>query len=286
MKTFTVVANCQSAAVARTLQTNMHFCREYEYVRTPPVHLIDPSRQHYYAGQLTHCDLVVYQPIIDENKFGPLCARRIVNFLSESSRAITFPSMYFDGYFPTMASMPGVKSALNGVHDYFILKSYLSGLSADETVTAIQEGECLAAENVSQACVQSIDALAAREERLACDVKISSFIRSNYRSQKLFHQFNNPAASVVKEVCDQICQLLEISTESMRLLDVLDEIQAPIYPFVKAALDLKFEFISGVNGEQNVDLADMVEYNYRIYSSQEKGFLMSMLGKKKNFLNS
>ena len=82
------------------------------------------------------------------------------------------------------------------------------------------------------------------------DIKISDFIRDNYRKYRLFHTINHPTDVLGLEVANQILSKLNMPPISEgtkpQYKEVLGRLQVPIYPSVIDGLDLTFVSESSV----------------------------------------
>lgn len=280
------MANCQSLALADNLAKIPDFKAEFQYTKLPAVHTIDKSRDRHLLSILDDVDLLIYQPVLDENRFGDFCSHKILSRLSKHTQAVGIPSMYYTGYFPTLGVMHGVMSALNGVHDYLVVASYLAGNSIQQTIKLITDRNSfpMPESEIRSQHELSLRGLNTRESENKLDIRLSDYIRDNHKKVRLFHQFNHPTVELIQYVCSEICTSVGIDGTPEESVDTLNEIIAPIYGAVRDAMDLSFEIRNPSNNGQEIGLEQMVEINYDVYDKTDRGILQASLERNRKFL--
>lgn len=283
MKTFTVLGNCQSISIVHYLLSVEEFSDTYEYIAIPPVHTIKKDNTDL-LEIFRNIDLLIYQPVIDENRFGPFVSDSIKKILKKDSESICIPSMYYGGYFPTIESIEGLEGTLRGVHDFLLLAMFLSGLEKSVIIKKISEEFPLNQDQIYKLHLDSIHALKQRERKFKVDIDISGYIEENFNKRRLFHTFNHPTSEMFIYICQKIIARLCISGEVKETKDFLDSIVAPIYPSVKKALNLEFTDVHMFREGNAIDLVTLIEHDLVVYKKANREFLETKLFQKKRFL--
>lgn len=87
---------------------------------------------------------------------------------------------------------------------------------------------------------KEISKLEKREE--LCDINISDFIRSNYRSLKLFYEPYHPAGMLIKEKVKRILKSIGVNNTGLNVaVEEMDSKELPVYASVIKALNLQFD---------------------------------------------
>ena len=243
MKKFTVYANCQGNILAQTLLENKEFSSNYELIPIPAVHTLSDKDIPDVLAKVKSVDLFIYQPISNQNRPKELSSDFLAAKTKHHSIVISFPSLYFDGYFPHLLRFKRYVSELNLVHDYIIAYCCSIGMDENRTMRLIQSEDLYPEEISVNLANQSIANLKSYEERFTTDITISGFIENNYRSKKLFNQFNHPKKTVFKELSEKILRMLEVREFSIEEngLSLLDGIITPIYRSTYKNLNLDFD---------------------------------------------
>jgi hypothetical protein len=273
MKNFVIFANCQNNALALTLLENNEFSSKYLWSEIPPIQNVTRSDVDDIVKKVRDADLFIYQPIA----ISPyLPVEMTSNFLKSQLRdnvtAISFPSMYFDGYFPHLQTLKGLVSTLNLVHDYFIAYACAIGLEEQQVLSLIKKDVFYPRQLSKDLAAKSIENLRNRENQNNVEIKLSEFIETNYKNKKLFNQFNHPKRDVLRFVAESI--LTKIDIENYKIepqgKGYLDVIMTPIYRSTYNNLKLKFEEDFNIyNGLNNSRLTqeDVVYRFFKFYKS-------------------
>lgn len=290
MKKFIVYANCQSHALALTLMENKEFSSIYEWVHIPPVQDLKKINIPEILSKVESADLFIYQPILSSHKRPKeLSSDFLTMRLKSGANFISFPSLYFDGYFPHLQTFKGYVSELNLVHDYFIAYCCSIGLTEEETIELIHNQD-LYPKNVSiKLAENSLDNLRRRESKFHIDIKISGFIEENYRRIKLFNQFNHPKRVVFKHVAESIMKKLGIKDFAIDKEGAshLDRIMTPIYRSTYKNLELEFEedfeSYNALNGK-GINQKDVISEFFKFYNLLNLEEIKRHVSKKKPFI--
>ena len=290
MKKFIIFANCQGDALAKTLMENQEFASNYERIFLPPVQNMNTQDVSDVLSKVNNSDLFIYQPVsATPSRPQELTSSFLLRKVKPGTKVLSFPSLYFDGYFPHLQTLKGYVAVLRLVHDYFIAYACSIGLNVEDTVSLIQK-EGLYKKEMSISFVEnSLKKLEDRESEFDTDIKVSSFIREHYRSEKLFNQFNHPKRAVFKYVAEGILEKIGIKNIHIAQKGVshLDAIMTPIYKSTYRNLKLQFdEDFENYNGLEQAGLKqrDVVSKFFDFYRSQNLKEIKLHIIKNKPFI--
>ena len=242
--------NCQIEPLCDWLDAIPAFSKRYRVSCVPPVHTIGADEIEAALHQVDDSDLFVHQHVSERYRDPQLATDLVKKRLKQSCHAISFPSLYFAGYSPELVHLfnedgSAVDGPLGQYHSLFVLRSYLQGMSADQSVSRLKDVNALTAAAVRKIAAESIVELRKREEAHQADVRVSDFIESNYRRLRLFHTMNHSGGVMIRLVARRILQALSLSgcPENEWVFeggDTLDDAYFPVHPAVYNALDLTF----------------------------------------------
>lgn len=251
MKNMVVIGNCQAAPLTYLLNSTIKKYFNVKHLKF--VHLCTAEDEKDYIYECDNADLIIDQRVSGE--FPQLFCQ--TSFLKEnySDKIIIWPSVYFDGYFPTLGYINNLNNKiipgpLDDYHFKFIFNAFQTGLSEKVCNNLFVEGN----ENLSSSIDNSIKSLQQRESEV--DIKISDFIISNLNKQKLFYTPNHPKNEVLLEIAKRIIKILSIELDDNDLnlnLHALDYIDIPTLPFISKNTEsyivngYDYEFNSGGN---------------------------------------
>ncbi len=290
MKRFTVYANCQGDALAKTLLENEHFMREYQWEMIPYVQTLTADSVGRVREAMSVSDLIIHQPISGNGRPRELSSDDVLQYAKSGATVLSFPSLYLDAYFPHLASIPYHSWVLNMIHDYFILYGYTQGVSP-QSMLALMRSETLYPKDMSIDLVeQSLAVLEKRETKHIIDLQVADFIRENYKSHRLFTQLNHPRRALFEFLARRIFST--INMQSAPLLSdrpgYLDtEGATPMYRSTYKNLDLRFEedfeHYSVINN-QKLDTEQVIASFYEYYRSFDRAALLQIVQRKKPFV--
>ncbi|MDH4317075.1 MAG: WcbI family polysaccharide biosynthesis putative acetyltransferase [Desulfobulbaceae bacterium] len=303
MKKLVIFANCQCRALAQTLMESHEFSLCYEWDFLPAVQNLSKQHVPEMLAKVREADLFLYQPVSeDPTRPVEITSAFLREQVKPSATALSFPSLYFDGYFPHLQTLQGYISTLYLVHDYFIAYACAIGLTIEETLSLIQS-EDLYPKDVSIRLVEaSFNNLADRETEFDIDIKISRFLRDNYRREKLFNQFNHPKRPILKHIAEKI--LAKIGLEKPLLPEMgpshMDEIMTPIYKSTYKNLELEFKedfYTYSGTGNSRLTQLEVVRSFFDFYRqrnlpdikrhvSEVKPFVVHIIENKRNSIGS
>ncbi|WP_445357717.1 WcbI family polysaccharide biosynthesis putative acetyltransferase [Microbulbifer sp. ANSA002] len=286
MKKFSVYANCQSVALAKTLLSDQGFSSVYKLVEIKPVHTLDSTDINDTLNKVRDLDLFIYQPFGGRG-VKELSSESVVTKLPENCISLSFPPLYFDGYFPQLEMLPGIQSPLNLVHDFFILKFYLDGYSEALCKERLLSENLIEETKAVNYYERSIERLYNREKINSIDLPVSDFIRTNSRSYKLFNQFNHPRKPVFEFLKNNILDRVGVRPYSSDLdwegPGYLDGIRCPSLSCMRNSLSFDFEddevyFAQG----KILGLDEVIRGFYQSYDDVDRAILKNAILDKKS----
>ena len=243
-----IYANCQNALIAKYLNSSQLFNQEYTIEKFPVNQLMQtgttiPDRV------LQQAKLFIYQPV--KNIHGDLSTESILNKLPIDCQRISFPPLYFTGYYPQYCKNPTNK-VIKPNHpfgifphgDSNIIKMMEEGKSVAEIVEKLSDSDFYSRDFLLDNVDNSLAELARRESEL--NIKVSEFIKAQYQHHYLFYTQNHPSDILAVYVVNQILNLINLpELEDALSLEnpmkgTLDPVQIPIYPSVIKHLNLAF----------------------------------------------
>lgn len=290
MKKFVVFANCQSRALAKTLLENKEFSSRYLWDYVPPVQSLNDSHIHEVLTKVRETDLFIYQPIAKSpNRPMELTSNFLLGQIKEGGKTISFPSIYFDGYFPHLQTLKGTVSVLNLVHDYFIVYACAIGLSEKKCISLINRDDLYPETLSRQLAEQSLQKLKDREIAEGIDIAVSDFIAENYIRNKLFNQFNHPKREVFKYIAEGILAKTGMTDCYINITgdSHLDMIMTPVYRSTYKNLRLEFEEDFETYGAKNnliLKQKRVIEKLYESYRRSDPDELKSHVKNTKPFV--
>lgn len=287
MEYFTIYGNCQSRALADTLRKSNEFSDYYEHNPLKAVQTITKENISLAQNIFQNSDLLIHQIIKDGYAISELSTTELMKKRKKDSKSFTFPSLYFNAYFPHLDGFRGKKSILNLVHDFIIMYSYTKGLSEQQVLDLINNEYLYPKKTSINLLNSSLKRLKNRE--IGLDISISTFIENNYKKIKLFNQFNHPKGIVFDNIANQVFDLLSIkrieeSTLSRTHLDA--RIATPIYRSTYKNLELTFDenftTYNTINGILQQD--EVVTEFFKYYKNVDKEEMIQVIKLKKPFI--
>ncbi len=264
--------NCHMGVLEKYLNNNPYFYSEYKIIRKE-VLLISLDVPTDY--ELSACDLFICQDIRKENELGVPSADELIQKLPAHSKSIKIINLHgFNLFFPQMNRRMNISSICRGREryvyqhlsanavriskgsteytrmmqsvkmicslDYRIEYLTQNGYSVDEIVDEILYGEPYSETDILNNFNTELDRI--KEREIACDVKISDFIESNYKDTQLFYDPNHPTEKVIAEKGRRILNLLGMDCYEMNPLpQMLHLREVFVYGCVKKCLGLKYK---------------------------------------------
>jgi len=275
-----ILGNCQAQAMQAWLSVD---APSVEVVHCQATYLMTPEDREQVLSVYRDVDYIFLQRV-NEN-FQAEYLRP--SFMKENfaDKYVSWPNIYFDGYFPGIRYLYGdagkVTGPLSDYHFDFMLEAYKAGRPAAE-VAEIVEGEIL--DLYPNAVRRSLVNLAAREEGL--DLRISDYIAQRMGGQQMLYAMNHPVDELLREMLER---LLGAVGERRKLEQctpfayTLDEIQIPSFPALQRTGNLcpgafggqiKGKGLKASRGCLEANMDETVHYDwlglteafYRVYS--------------------
>ncbi len=265
-----IYSNCQNRLLAKYLHKSKEFNQKYT-IKRYRAHLLMRKGATIPDKVLKQAELFIYQPV--KNIHGISSSEYLLSRLSRNCQCISFPSIYFTGYFPQYCRNPVPQTSnINypgGIiphGDANIITMLKQGFKEKEIITKLCDPNFYSQKFLLLNLQQTLEELARRESELT--IKISNFIRVNYRDYYLFHTQNHPSDILGVYVANQILKQIHLPTLGNELsfnnpsVDVLNHIQLPIYPSVIKNLELTFakDILSYRHGSFYTDKMTLEKY--------------------------
>lgn len=214
MISFAVIGNCQASPISNfitSLSSNL------KSVKCPPIHTVDKHSPDALYRAISDVDVIVHQPISDSFQ------KASINEIKKkypSKKYISFPSIYFNGYFPNLMYLRvpkggTLKGIIGDFHDRRVVNGVLDGLNDSEIVQKMREPTCNTDSiNLINA---SLKELSDRESNL--DIKVALLIKESVFEKRLFYVFNHPCNLLLIHVAASVCEILGVDINK----DALDE---------------------------------------------------------------
>ena len=245
-----IQANCHGPVYQEFLLKNEWFNEHYRIIEIPQVQLY-PNHCFTYGGLpvdlLENCDVYIHQDIRAENKISYLISDEyVLPRLKRGCKCITVPNMVGFGRFlyPTTRKGEEMRTTnyLGGGcktpfwSDTLIDSFYHKYRDLSKIVKHLTQGDDTLCDMTKQLFEDCIQKLEKREENW--DVKISDFIKENYRSEKLFYDEDHPTPFLMNEICNRLGNIMGLPDNSKGDLIDMRWQEAFVYPFVQNALEL------------------------------------------------
>lgn len=263
------IGNCQAQALSQIT----HFLGldvELEFV--PLVFDIENFNTQQVKDKIYSCDFVFSQRVSEDYQVDFVRPSAIRASFGE--RALIWPNVYFDGYFPGVRYIYApngnkVTGPLTDYHFVQIQKMWAQGASPEEALERLigpLPFEGLPADPVAD----SLFHLRHREQY--ADIQISDHIEKNYAHEKLFYSMNHPTDKLLLELLSKMFVKAGINTPVPEFHErlfygyqySLNEIDLPILPYISNRYGTPLSSTDRVNGRK------IVLDNGRYVASNEK----------------
>jgi hypothetical protein len=222
--------NCQGETLAAMLTASPGFSEAYEVE-----FYVNFTRQVVPAESLGRCGLFLHQRLGPQ--WGDLASESLKARLPKDAASVSFPNMFFKGYWPFWSNRPGfdyADSLLDGLLDRGLTRAEILHVALKGKLDRMYDlaaflGETLARE---------------REKERECDVKYVDRIEEGYRREKLFQSINHPRKRLMLPAADAVLARVGLPPlpEEFELAcpELYPEFELPIHPGVAAFHDLPF----------------------------------------------
>ena len=280
---FTVYANCQSDALANLLLRNPFFADEYELLRILPVHLLQKKHIPSVREKISQVGLCISQPVSKANG-SRLSTEEVADSLQANSDLLTFPSIYFDGYFPHLVPIANMPSIMNNAHDINIMVLNQKGYTASEIFEITSSDDFYTSPLSDTLFEKSIAALQVRENTSSVNITVSDFILAHYKESILFNTYNHPSNKILMHIASRVCETLNIDNSIYAVLNVPEILGAyRALPYASSFKNLQLSDVIETSYHiegSNVSHSDIVTALAATYSKHVDEKMISLVGKK------
>lgn len=242
-QSYTIYANCQTSLIQAHLNLSEEFRQRYKYEALPRNYAAIQQNLEIPEDVISRTKLLIYQPI--DSKYETRSSSYLKSKVASDCICISFPYVYFQGYWPENTKNPVNKKTKQFPFGKFpygdsnIIEMIAKDYDAALILAEIEREDFYSAEQIDHNFRQTLSELIKRETET--DLKISKFIKDNYKYYRLFHAPNHPANAIGFNLANQILEKLEMSPISQIYpQEKFADYQLPIYPSVSKILDLKF----------------------------------------------
>jgi Polysaccharide biosynthesis enzyme WcbI len=231
MSKIVIIGNCQ----APFLESAFMMYSNAIVSRVPPVYNLTEQDQEEIEKTLSSADVIFAQRITENY---PVHWLRTNDIKSKFNNVITWPNIYFDGYFPDIQYIykPNIGKVIGPLEDYHPMLLH-NGFKAGKTVSEVAKiyTDPSFFSFYQDPISKSLDALKMRESDT--DVSISDFIENNISQRKLFYTVNHPKNELLFELASRIAKTANLTFNVPRFHPwALDRINLPAYPILRNSL--------------------------------------------------
>lgn len=247
-----VYGSCHAGAIKRVLAGVRGLGRRIEFVPLPAVMDITAEEMTAFVADLPTIDLFLYQPISASYRGPEFASARVVEAAGPRTMLLSFAYYHFEVYTPFVTSaLPGLPEPPTEYMDYLLGALIARGFSDAEIAQRLLHLEGLEP-YVEGMLAAAFYEFGVREERVLegdrpLDIRISSRVKAAFRSERLGHTPNHPAAQVLNWIADDVLTHLrpllgkDFAGRGSNCPDPLEDIQFFAPPFVQRAFGLTFE---------------------------------------------
>ena len=222
--------NCQGEILAALLSASPEFNEAHEVE-----FYVNFSRQAIPAGSLKRCGLFLYQRLGPQ--WGELASESLLDRLPKDAASMSYPNMFFKGYWPFWSSRPGfdyADSLLDGLLE--------RGLTGAEIARVVLKGRLDRMFDLAGLLEETL--AREREKEHECHVKYVDMIEDGFRRERLFQSVNHPRRRLMLPAADAVLALLGLPPLPVDFVqacpELFTEFELPIHPGVAAFHGLPF----------------------------------------------
>ena len=246
--------NCQRGLIWEFLKLSDDFNKNFqvELDKVPSNYMAIQNNSIIPDSILKEAKLFIYQPL--DRKYKECSTEYILSRLPPDCLSISFPRLYFPGYWPQHSLNPYKKIQQESFPERFpygdgnLNEMLKQKLPYSKILNELSRKDFYEKEILFSSLNNTIEESKKREQ--LTDIKIADYIQDNYQTQQLFHTINHPTDLIGFEVANQILRILNMPLipEDKKPLrkEVLGGTQVPIYPSVIEQLNLKFVSINSL----------------------------------------
>jgi len=198
--------------------------------------------------ELWETDVLIYQPYLGKNDFNTddICKKLLS--INPNVKLISFPYCDFNLYTPTHKRHP--KDIVTKKYPFTKFEEIPSCLidcqSVEEMVKKLDE-ESLP---FNFKAIEENQFLKLRERDDRCSIKITDFIKENWKKERLFYTRNHPTNTLMLYIAREISKLLNLDT-NFTFETALDLSISLIPPFLKKELSFDINTAKWYNGPKS-----------------------------------
>lgn len=249
-KVAVLYGNCHMEQLNLYLRESPGFMKEYFIIDLPVIFEMQRFGITFIDELvLNNIDLIIYQKIAKDNKFGPQWAsENILSSINSDCERICVPNTVFLGYFPQEGLRHDtiIKNQINFVPmfcgDKYIDYEYADTRSIKATIHRLSDSNHFMRNDVENNLAMSFRLLEMQD--LECSIPMKDYVVTNYKDICLFTEPKHPTNPFFHEMTDRILALLGIDKLNSGLVldsqEGLSTINRLFYPAVIDELNLKF----------------------------------------------
>lgn len=234
-----IVGNCQAQALT---SLSRHLDSPLDVVTLPPVFDVSNFRKTEIEKEVYGADFVFCQRVSDNYVVEFVRPQEIKGALGD--RAVLWPNVYFDGYFPSIGyiydDFGKVTGPLSDYHFQAVRSAWRAGVEPQNATSGLLSGTL---QGLSPNPVeQSLAELRVKEEGL--DIQISDYISAHFRWRKLFYSMNHPNNDLLVEVLRRMTDRMDIGLGQINSVSSypypLNKIDIPCFDYIRKNYRLEF----------------------------------------------
>lgn len=242
--------NCYKRVIENCLEMSKSFREEYVFYPLPPIHLNKEGRIS--NNLLKVADLVLSQDVKSDNKYGYFFSTEYLkSCISDSCREITIPNLvgYGKMFYPMLEeeALGYYMDQENGVFLFNRDKILDMAWNSVSTKRTTDIKKYMYAYKVDKSQIQKrfeklMDSIEMRES--CWDIKISDYIRDNYKKIRMFNDYAHPSVQLMREICRRLLLFLELEDVNV---DIIEEdlfwigMDMYTYPQIKDSLNIEWK---------------------------------------------
>lgn len=241
-----IYGNCHTRIIKKYLESSYKFSDIYGFYDFGTIYSF-AFVGYLEESVLEHCDLFIYQYVSKEYKGYEASTDYILAHLNKGCKKINIPNLIGFGkmFFPQSTFNPYDKSykvAPGGLFpngDENIIKFMENNISINKIIHSLKKN--IYSKNYILLNFNTVFKKLIDKEKY-WDIKISHFIKKNYKKKLLFYDPGHPTNYLLKKIAKEVLRTLNIY-DKIQIIDGinLDIWQMPIYPCVRKCLKLKFK---------------------------------------------
>jgi hypothetical protein len=184
MLNYAIVGNCQGKCLNQFLQTNEEFNDKYKCISNIEVQKATAQEINtFHKLIIPQLDMLIIQPISDNYRNNiKYSTKYIINKIKPTCKVIMFPSIWFDDYYMHLNSSD---SDANDEHDDIVRNNSINDLRTKENE-------------------------AIRKYKPQNFIRISNFIKDNYKIYNLMYSLNHPSKYVYEFLTNRVLSICDV----------------------------------------------------------------------------